>query len=251
MAEKRTKKTKTSHKGTLVLIMLLMILSAAFYYVCEYVCADNILVEGNKLISDEEIITLSGVVKGEPAIKIDIAAAKKSINENPYLEYDKISITLPDTITIHVKEKAPAAALVYADKQVVISSDSDVLEIREAGTDAAYPLIIGITPSSFEVGGKLLADDAFQIEVIQSVLDELYKFEIADKIDTVNLDDINAIMMHTTDNRDVKLGSAENLSKKMAILKSVFQELDELGKTGGTIDVTTGEYAAYLPSSGE
>ena len=65
----------------------------------------NIYVEGNEKISDEAIISLSGLNLYENIFKLNKNSVIDKIKENAYIENAEISRKLPSTIEITIKER--------------------------------------------------------------------------------------------------------------------------------------------------
>ena len=70
-------------------------------------------VEGNQLMSDGEIIEMTGVKEGDNLFSISSRKVKAKLKKNAYIASAGIDRKIPDTYVIKIEEKIPTLAVKY------------------------------------------------------------------------------------------------------------------------------------------
>ncbi|HDL18055.1 MAG TPA: FtsQ-type POTRA domain-containing protein, partial [Bacteroidetes bacterium] len=68
-------------------------------------------VEGNRLVTTDEILKLAPVRKGQNITGIDLLDIQKAIEVHPYIETALVSRRFPSTLRIDIVERVPVAFL--------------------------------------------------------------------------------------------------------------------------------------------
>ena len=89
----------------------------------------TIVVEGNNIVSTNEIISLSGIKKDENIFKFSKSQISKNIKQNAYINKIQISKSIPNTIKIIVEERTPKYIVEFGNGYVYISNQGYILEI--------------------------------------------------------------------------------------------------------------------------
>ena len=93
---------------------------------------DNVVVTGNREISDEEIIKLSGIKTGGNLFDVHPLIAQHKIKKNLYIEDVDVDRKLPNTVEINISERSGKAQFVNGQEvSVVTDNDGKVLEISK------------------------------------------------------------------------------------------------------------------------
>ncbi|MFR4144074.1 MAG: cell division protein FtsQ/DivIB [[Clostridium] leptum] len=126
--------------GVLYTVMILAILTAGIAIGATVLFKiDTIQVVGESRYDPQEIISLSGVEKGENLITIDTAEGEAAImSRMPYLETVRIKRKIPSTVNIEVTEAQAAGCIAYQNQYVIISGSDKVLELAQAPLERVY-----------------------------------------------------------------------------------------------------------------
>ena len=108
--QKRKKKQKAI-KWILILALLIVAILCAMFSPLFNI--KKIEVQGNEIISKNEIISLSQIQLEENTFKLNKSQIKKQIKENAYIQSVIIVRNLPSEIVIKVEERKPAYLLEY------------------------------------------------------------------------------------------------------------------------------------------
>ena len=125
----------------------------------------NVKIEGNVVLSDEEILAMTGLeydkhlmsgVSGNlwDLICLNYGNTERKIKEtNPYVEDITISIRIPSTVYIKVKERSKIAYIKTPDGYAALDRNGLVLEL-ESSDNAPHvrPLICGMQLDSIKLG---------------------------------------------------------------------------------------------------
>ena len=188
-------------------------------------------VNGNKIVTKNEIISLSKIQIEENSFKLSKNKIKKQIKENAYIQDVKITRKLPSTILIEIEEREPAYLLEYAGSYVVIDKQGYMLEIKTE--KISLPVIQGevTETSNFIVGNRLCTEDLERLAIISKII-ELAKvndiYTIITGIDISNKENIKLIF--ETEEKVAYLGDSSNMNTKILMIKSILEK--EEGKPG-------------------
>ena len=125
-------------------------------------------IEGNVVLSDEEILSMTGLSYGDhilsgvsgnifDLLSLNYGKTEQAIMEkNPYVESITISVKIPSTINIEIKERQKIAYIKTADGYIAIDRDGIVLELSSAdNASEVRPVICGMEIDSAVLGEKL------------------------------------------------------------------------------------------------
>lgn len=125
----------------------------------------NATVEGNVALTDQEILAAAGLeydahlmsgISGNifDILKLDYGKTEQRImKENPYIEDIRITIKLPSTVEIKVKERSKICYIRTPDGYAALDKDGIVLELSsfDSGKDVR-PVICGLEVKYAELG---------------------------------------------------------------------------------------------------
>lgn len=210
----------------------------------------NIYVEGNEKISDEAIISLSGLNLYENIFKLNKNSVIDKIKENAYIENAEISRKLPSTIEITIKERKVNYMLEYANSYAYINNQGYILEITNEKLD--FPILIGYDTdlSTTTPGSRMDIDDLKKMDTVIRIYETAKSNEIGNLITKINISDSkDYILILDTEGKTVHLGECADLNTRILYLKSILEKTK--GKNGEiflNMDLNTDD--AYFRPSG-
>lgn len=177
-------------------------------------------ITGNRIVSDNDIISLSGVSIGDELFRTDTAASEKQIAMHVMIDSVEVRVRPFDRILIEVTEKDAVAGFMvdevyfYIDGDKVVTGESDTV-------DEVLPLFSGFElPSYVSIGLPLtdpLLDNDLEIAAAAQGRFDDYKLEIVAQSKSVNNLYLNGIEVH--------LGSLNQLEKKMEVLDQLIHSM--------------------------
>ena len=128
----------------------------------------NAHIEGNIALSDEEILNEIGLeydahlMSGVSGNIFDILCLnygkteERIKKENPYIEDIRISVKLPSTVNVQVKERSKVCYIRTPDGYAALDRDGIVLELSSFDSSKSVrPVICGLNVTSAELGKKV------------------------------------------------------------------------------------------------
>ena len=128
----------------------------------------NAHIEGNVALSDEEVLNEIGLeydahlMSGVSGNIFDILCLnygkteERIRRENPYIEDIRISIKLPSTVNVQIKERRKVCYIRTPDGYAALDKDGIVLELSSFDSNKTVrPVICGLNVTSAELGKKV------------------------------------------------------------------------------------------------
>ena len=120
-------KQKKSRSGKKIGIILLFIILVVIILGSSLFNIKKIEVTGNSRISNEMVISLSGLELYKNIFTFNKLSVIGKIKENAYIKNVKIKRKLPDTVKITVQEKTPRYIIQIADSYAYINNQGYIL----------------------------------------------------------------------------------------------------------------------------
>ncbi len=197
---------------------------------------EQVTVQGTGALSDEEIIEAGGIEKGMSIILLrENEVARKIEHREPRAKNVRVQRKLPDTLTITIDERDPAAYVMTADGFWIIDDNAVPFEYaREADRD--YPLISGID------GSQVLPGFPVDCPERQEVLTEFFSAWTGKAYLEVEELDLKAgynLIVHTADDIEIWLGDAEDMDYKLKLIENSMPYIDR--EENARLDVRCGK----------
>ncbi len=127
---------------------------------CEYsnfFGLDTVIISGTNLLTDDQILSVSNLYKGNNIRKIDIQITQNNIEVIPYVKAALVSKVYPNKINIHINERIPIAYL-NVDELFLIDQDNILLPMPEEVIINELPIISGFSDSTYNlILGKIVS----------------------------------------------------------------------------------------------
>lgn len=230
--------------AVLLIVAVVLILRFAVFSVKE------ILVTGNDRMSAEEIIRISGVRRGDNILSINEKNVEERIASDYRLQFRYMVCDLPSTVVLSIREREPCCWLTYCGIMYVMDKNRMVLRESEDPADQPEDLV---EIKGLEVRSNTLVGQYINLgsETQQSIFTELFLemkvLGCVDRIKEADIRDTNSILLVTKTGYTAGLGSRENLHAKLRSLLLIEDELQQMGRFGGTINLSNPEAPIYTP----
>ena len=229
---KKTKKKNIKLKIVKWIFLLALLATAIILFMLSSVFnIKNITVTNNNKISEQEIISLSGLTKDENMFKISNKKIKEAIKQNPYIENVKITKNLYGTINLEVTERVPTYMLKFANAYVYINNQGYMLEISEEPLE--LPIISGFkTPTeNIKAGNRLVVDDLIKLENVIKIMEIAKTTSVAEKITEIDISNTtNYKIIIANEGKTVDFGDLTNINVKILKIEYIIEQ--EKGKEG-------------------
>lgn len=226
--QKRKKRTRKIIKWTsiigLILIAFIFTLTSPLFNISE------IKIENNNSLTNEKIISLSGLEKGKNIFRFLESDIENNIKKDAYVEDVKVSRNLPGTVVINVTERNRDFSLKFLNGNAYINNQGYILEICENTVNV--PVIQGIETAeeNIVVGNRLDTNDLKKLEVAIEIMTIAKENEMETKIKTIDISNKNEYILYLDDSKTANLGNSSNLTTKMLYVKKIMET--EVGEEG-------------------
>ncbi|MGI6152892.1 MAG: FtsQ-type POTRA domain-containing protein [Christensenellaceae bacterium] len=245
--KKKQKKKNSIAKVVLAIVIAVLAVAGTFYFISSYFRVEEIKVAGNMRLGGDYIKSLAAIEPETHMFLLDEEKIFVAIEEGePYLKVETVEKEYPKTVVITVFEREPAALIAYSGSYLLVDGEANVLEILDTPPEGAvYPIINGINASSANLGLPVVAEDTFKLTVYKELIAALGQRELYDYVDTVDISDVNNIIIMSKGGMLIRFGQADQIDEKMKWIKNRLPALERDGKTAGTLDVSAGSFATY------
>lgn len=248
--ENRERKAKKRHKrGSYVIYYITLgvisFLIFAILSVTVLFNTEHIVVEGETIYSDEEIIAASGLKGNENLVSLNTGGIPERILEALVsLDSAKVTKEFPSTIRITVEPAVPMANFYYAGKNYVISHVGRVMSIESEKANCME--VIGYQPGeSVVIGDYIEAANPEQDKLISLISGALSEAGIAN-ITKLDISDTLSIVLTYEDRIKISIGTTLNLREKLKIAKELIE--NHIGEAERvTLDISNTERVVQRP----
>jgi cell division protein FtsQ len=105
---------------------------------------NTVEVSGLKRVSKNDVMALAGIYEGQNLLSFKPGSAESGLRKNPWIKYAKVSRLIPDTVSIELKERIPAA-LVKLDAMYVMDEDGVIFKEFTNSDNLDLPVVTGLT----------------------------------------------------------------------------------------------------------
>lgn len=194
--------------GAAVIITVLIILANTVLFNCT-----SIEVEGNSRYTAEQIVTQSGLEKGQNLLHMDTDSAGMRISAAfPYIDEVEVQKSFPTKIMIVVKE---AEKWYQVSSSGVNAAISRMGRIVELGSTPGLPVVEGYDPEELAPGKTLASNEQGKTPIPAQILESAEKFGIAD-ITLIDMTDRFDISIDCGSNITLLIGGVADIDVKFA-----------------------------------
>lgn len=212
----------------IVLLLIIVVAIIIFAMTSPIFHIKDIKVINNSQVASEEILSLSGLNKGENIFKFLDINVKNAIKENPYIEDIKVNRNLPDVVEIDVTERIKKFAVQLQTTYAYINSQGYILDLSQ--DTLGLPVLIGITTQDANAvpGARLETNDLRKLENAIKIMDVCKDNNIDSKVASIDFtDESDYIINMDEDGKKVYVGDASNLSNKMIYVQAILNETQD------------------------
>lgn len=206
----------------------------------------NIEVAGVDDATAQKVRYLSGLKLGQSIFDVDSRQIAINLRADGYIKLCDVAVERPDTVRISVAMRTPAAALQHLGFSYLVDGELSVLESSNGQTDFGVPLIKGASMQQTPVG-MTLNMDIRQRELAMELLEAIYGAGLGELVSEINIADTQNLTLTTRTGQVYRLGDRTNMATKLSLVAPVDAQLSAEGREPGTVDVSGGKYADYIP----
>lgn len=245
----QTAHRKRRNSGFFRFLIFLCILTVAVVVAQETLFRlETVYVIGNEQKSPQQIVTVSGLVRGRNMLGIEEEEVAKAFAKDHTLIFKGMQKEYPGTIYLYIEERKIAASMQYLGMLYTLDSQGLVMEEKNSAVPPqGLPVVTGFKANSVTVGQTIAVRNVEQLQAYQSIMYEMAQQLCSDEFSEINLSDPENLYLVTIEGVTVRAGDASNMRAKIGAVRTAMSYLRQLGKEGGTLDVTKPAEAKYLP----
>ncbi|MDR0197105.1 MAG: FtsQ-type POTRA domain-containing protein [Oscillospiraceae bacterium] len=210
----------------------------------------NIVVSGESVYTDEEIITASKITEGVNLVRFNRAKAERNIMDNLVL-LDSVSVKkkFPSTLSVTVKGAERKLSVLSDGLYYSVSEKRRIIEIDKAPPGDGLT-VIGCEPSEREAGAYLRCDeDEEKVELVFTLADLLKKHEFY-FVTVIDVTDRLDIVMYCEKRLEIKMGAPVELDGKISVAKEIIENhIDSNEK--GVLRISNPQKPTFKPQLSE
>jgi len=194
--------------------------------------------------SRDELQPIIDDLTGEPTLRADTGGFEERIERIPWVEEARVDTKFPDSASIEIRERVPAATFQGGDSRFrVIDSEGRVLDVVD-GHPVDFMLVRSENPPSPEAGEFAPAGFVAAAAMARALTPSVRP--ITEVIDVAN--DGSDVRLALTGGTEVRLGSGDDLVDKLARLETVIDM--DTDRLPARIDVSTDKVTVQETASG-
>ncbi len=220
---KRRQKRKLFLRRCFISITFLAILGAIIYGLVALIgsifCVKEIVVEGNSLYSDTEVLEVSAIHQGDGLLFLNTSKSEKNLYKCfPYIDNVNIQKQFPSRININIETAERTFSIRKDDVYYVFSAKGKLLEKTEELPSETIELRV----PDFEIdeNGKIDYKDDELKELADGVRNEFLSSGIGN-IRIIDLTNKGNIVVNYDDRVSIIIGSSEDLHYKVVTAKEI------------------------------
>ena len=128
-------------------------LGRSFLMTSPFFVLSNVMLEGNKKISKNDLLKRTGIKDDTNIFSLDIDDAGKDIADMPWVKTVAIEREFPNKLRIKIEEREPLA-LIKLDDLYYVDAESNVFAKADAETGWDFPIVAGINRKSLLKGRR-------------------------------------------------------------------------------------------------
>lgn len=226
---KQQRRRKANKRLIFLLFLFFLLISCVVYFQSPLSHVNKIMINGNEVYQEDEIIAVSELTKNTNVWKINKNEIEQKLEELTEIKSAKIEVEFPNNIAIEIKEWKRIAYIMKEGLFLPILENGDILEERTDVTPVNSPVL-----QFFSEGN-----------VMEAMIEELNQIpaEVLNSISEIHHDpkdtDQYHIRLFMNDGFEVS-ASIRSFSEKMAHYPSIVSQLDPTIK--GVIDLEVGSF---------
>lgn len=194
---------------------------------------------GTRVVPTSQVLRELSFLKGSNIFKVDERKVAGLLKKNPIIADVRVHRRLPRTLIVSVTERKPH--LILKTRGALYDVDRSGIPYRTVGqVDARLPLI-SCAVSNKIIPGRPLSSPAFKTARRCLLIAQTKKVFRPAKI---TVDQSGHLCLNVRDEFEVKLGTPEQLSRKLDLAEQVVEQVPEFRQRGMYIDVTCPDASA-------
>lgn len=195
----------------------------------------SIVIEGTSQLTQSELLSMCGTQEPVNLFVVSPSAIEKAIAGDVRFEKAETEYHWPGVLVVRVKERIPALYIACSYKGYVqVDYNGVVMSVSDGIKEADAPVLSGVVTGNIFFGDTIKEKNVLEILGFLSKLDK----EVTDSISEIAVDGSNNVKFNLRYGYPILLGNADNISDKLDIFITVFNDIKTKNIRAEYIDLT-------------
>lgn len=195
----------------------------------------SIVIEGTSQLTQSELLSMCGTQEPVNLFVVSPSAIEKAIANDVRFEKAETGYFWPGVLVVRVKERIPALYIACSYKGYAqVDYNGVVMNVSDGIKEADAPVLSGVVTGNIFFGDTIKEKNVLEILGFLSKLDK----EVTDSISEIAVDGSNNVKFNLRYGYPILLGNADNISDKLDIFITVFNDIKTKNIRAEYIDLT-------------
>ena len=195
----------------------------------------SIVIEGTSQLTQSELLSMCGTQEPVNLFVVSPSAIEKAIANDVRFEKAETEYFWPGVLVVRVKERIPALYIACSYKGYAqVDYNGVVMSVSDGIKEADAPVLSGVVTGNIFFGDTIKEKNVLEILGFLSKLDK----EVTDSISEIAVDGGNNVKFNLRYGYPILLGNADNISDKLDIFITVFNDIKTKNIRAEYIDLT-------------
>lgn len=195
----------------------------------------SIVIEGTSQLTQSELLSMCGTQEPVNLFVVSPSAIEKAIANDVRFEKAETEYHWPGVLVVRVKERIPALYIACSYKGYAqVDYNGVVMSVSDGIKEADAPVLSGVVTGNIFFGDTIKEKNVLEILKFLSKLDK----EVTDSISEIAVDSGNNVKFNLRYGYPILLGNADNISDKLDIFITVFNDIKTKNIRAEYIDLT-------------
>ena len=195
----------------------------------------SIVIEGTSQLTQSELLSMCGTQEPVNLFVVSPSAIEKAIANDVRFEKAETEYFWPGVLVVRVKERIPALYIACSYKGYAqVDYNGVVMSVSDGIKEADAPVLSGV------VTGNIFFGDTIKEKKVHEIISFLTKLdnEVTNSISEIAVDGSNNVKFNLRYGYPILLGNADNISDKLDIFITVFNDIKTKNIRAEYIDLT-------------
>ncbi|NLB87740.1 MAG: FtsQ-type POTRA domain-containing protein [Syntrophomonadaceae bacterium] len=213
----------------LAILLLIALIALYLFLHSPYFNIEKIYTTGLKQLTEEEVLSYSGVTIGQNLFEVDNNLTVRTIEVHPMVKSVELVKHLPRTLEIKVLEREIWAIVPLGNEFLCIDNEGVVIDRRINIELIDYPLItISNLPERVNIGQVIQPQGIQLVNQVWKALNNSARESISD----FHLNDKQELIIYTSGGTEIRFGNEERLEEKANFIHDILKLETEFNKNG-------------------
>lgn len=195
----------------------------------------SIVIEGTSQLTQSELLSMCGTQEPVNLFVVSPSAIEKAIANDVRFEKAETEYFWPGVLVVRVKERIPVLYIACSYKVYAqVDYNGVVMNVSDGIKEADAPVLSGVVTGNIFFGDTIKEKNVLEILKFLSKLDK----EVTDSISEIAVDGSNNVKFNLRYGYPILLGNADNISDKLDIFITVFNDIKTKNIRAEYIDLT-------------